>query len=416
MKFFLLLFSIPFFCFKAQAQTVTWSHDVAPILYANCTKCHNPGGAGHFPLLTFADAYTWGFSMETATADGTMPPWTPNENYKHFAHERVLPQADIDKISQWVTDGRQQGDITLAPAQPTYTNGSSLGSVDLSVKIPTYAIGANNDVYRNFPITTTIPAGSYITAVEVIPGNTHVVHHVLIFQDSTNTPAQLDANQSGPGYTNAGGTGSLASKLIAGWTPGASPYYTPVGTGFRLAANTNIVVQVHYPSGSQGLVDSTRINFKITSTPQREITVWPLLNHLQNITPSLSIPANQTKTFTESAGSGGSNFTFLSAFPHMHLIGRTIKSFATTTIPNDTIRFVDIPDWDFHWQDTYVFPNAVKVPSNSTLKAIATYDNTTNNPDNPSTPPQNVVAGEATTDEMMMVFFGYMPYVAGDEN
>lgn len=408
----LLLFSASI----AQAQVPTWAEDVAPILYANCTKCHHANGAGHFPLMTFSDAYNYGFAMATEVTNKTMPPWPPDETYKHFDRERVLTAAEITTINDWVNGGRLQGDITKAPAQPTYTSGSQLGTVDLTVKIPNYTITGNIDDYRNFPITTTIPAGKYITAVEVIPGNSHVVHHVLIFQDSTNIPAQLDAAQSGPGYSNAGGTGSLASKLIAGWTPGASPYYTPVGLGFRLAANTNIVVQVHYPAGSQNQLDSTRINFKLANAPLRDITVWPIVNHLQNINQSINIPAGQTRTYTESQAMGSGNYTFLSAFPHMHLIGRTIKSWANTTIPGDTVRFVDVPDWDFHWQDTYVFPNAVKVPSNSTIKAIATYDNTTNNPDNPSNPPQNVVAGEATTDEMMMVFFGYLPYQNGDEN
>ncbi|MES2620729.1 MAG: hypothetical protein V4615_07750, partial [Bacteroidota bacterium] len=254
---------------SVNAQIPTWSEDIAPILYANCTKCHHPNGAGHSSLLTFSDAYSYAYQMEARTAAGNMPPWPPDENYKHFARERVLSQIDIDKISDWVAAGRPQGDITLAPTQPSYPNTSALGAVDLSVRIPTYTVGANNDVYRNFPITTSIPAGRYITGIEVIPGNTHIVHHVLIFHDSTNVPAQLDANQAGPGYTNAGGTGSLASKLLGGWTPGASPYYTPVGTGFRLPANTNIVVQVHYPAGSSGEVDSTRINFKLTTVPQR---------------------------------------------------------------------------------------------------------------------------------------------------
>ncbi|MFN8285965.1 MAG: T9SS type A sorting domain-containing protein [Chitinophagales bacterium] len=413
-KIYLLLALLPV-CVISKAQT--WAQDVAPILYANCTACHHSGGIAPFSLLTYADAYQHSGSIDYDVTAKTMPPWPPDENYKAYVHQRVLSTTEINTIHNWVLAGAPQGNVTLAPAQPTYSNGSKLGTVDLSVKIPTYTVSGTGDVYRNFPIASGLLQGKYITAVEVIPGNNEIVHHVLIFQDSTNVPAQLDANDAGPGYTNAGGTGSLASKLIAGYTPGASPYYTPVGTGFRLPAGTNIVVQVHYPAGSQGLVDSTRINFKLSSGPLREITVWPLLNHLQNISPSsINIPANSTKTYTEAYSVGSGNWTFLSAFPHMHLIGRTIKSWANTTVPNDTIRFLDVPDWNFHWQDTYVFPNAVKVPANSTLRATAFYDNTTNNPDNPNSPPQTVHAGEATTDEMMMVFFGFMPYQSGDEN
>jgi hypothetical protein len=98
----------------------------------------------------------------------------------------------------------------------------------------------------------------------------------------------------------------------------------------------------------------------------------------------------------------------------MHRVGKSIESFATTTGAN--IPFVKIPNWEFHWQDNFVFPNTVKVNSGSILKATAFYDNTTNNADNPNSPPLTVSAGENTGDEMMLVFFAYLPYQAGDEN
>src|SRR3954471_10631359 len=107
-KLLLAFYSMLCFLPSAFSQTPTWSQDIAPILYANCTKCHHPGGAGHFSLLTFSDAYTYGYQMATETGARRMPPWPPDENYKHYAHERVLSQADIDKISQWWTGGRQQ--------------------------------------------------------------------------------------------------------------------------------------------------------------------------------------------------------------------------------------------------------------------------------------------------------------------
>jgi hypothetical protein len=77
---------------------------------------------------------------------------------------------------------------------------------------------------------------------------------------------------------------------------------------------------------------------------------------------------------------------------------------------------VKIDDWDFHWQGSYAFRNLLKVPKHSKLYAFATYDNTANNPDNPSSPPQDVVRGESTTDEMMLIYFAYTVYQTGDEN
>lgn len=401
--FFIFLYFLSITTF---AQTPNWSNSIAKILYANCTSCHRPGGIAPFSLTTYQNAYDYAESIEYAVSNGEMPPWTADPNYKHFAHERVLSSSDITAIQQWVANSAPSGDTCTAPPIPTYSSTSQLTSINLSLKMPNYTVSSNTDEYRNFVINSNLTQAGYANTIEIIPGNAAIVHHVLVFQDSTNTPISS---------TSVGGTGSLASKLLYGYAPGSQPYYTPPGTGLRLPANTRIILQIHYAPGSQGQLDSTRINFKISTNPQRAITVLPLLNHYTSLTNGpLYIPAGQTKTFNEQTSWSG-NWTFLYAFPHMHLIGRSITSYATTNTPNDTIRFIKIPEWDFHWQDNFIFRNAIKVSNGATLRATAFYDNTTNNPDNPSSPPQNVSAGESTTDEMMGVFFAYMPYQAGDE-
>jgi hypothetical protein len=406
--FFVCLF---LFIFLTQAngfgQIPTWTNDIAKIVYANCTSCHHTGGIAPFSLNSYTDAYPNSYYMAASVTNG-MPPWNADPNYKRYAHERLLTSAEILKIQQWATNGAPSGDLRFAPPAPTYSNGTKLGTVDLSLKMNDYMVQSNSDVYRNFVIPSGLTQASFATAIEIIPGNPGIVHHVLVFQDSTNNSIS---------NSSSGGTGSAGSKLIYEYVPGAQPYFTPVGTGLRLAPNTRIVMQIHYAPGSQGQVDSTRINFKLTTNNVRGISVNPLLNHLNTLTNGpLSIPANQTRTFNESISFPG-NWTFLTASPHMHLLGKTFLTYAVkNTAPFDTIRFVNIPDWDFHWQDNFVFQNAVKVPSGYTLKATAMFDNTSNNPNNPSSPPQNVSAGEATTDEMMMVFFSYLSYQNGDEN
>ena len=40
----------------ASYAAVTFNHDVAPVLYHNCTYCHRPGEAAPFSLLTYRDA------------------------------------------------------------------------------------------------------------------------------------------------------------------------------------------------------------------------------------------------------------------------------------------------------------------------------------------------------------------------
>jgi hypothetical protein len=115
--------------------------------------------------------------------------------------------------------------------------------------MPSYTINTNgNDVYRCFVIPTSLQQDVYLTELEVVPGNFEAVHHVLLFQDETGVPAQLDAQDPGVGYTSFGGTGSSESTLIGGWVPGQGHKIYPNGMGVRLPAGTNIVMQVHYPA------------------------------------------------------------------------------------------------------------------------------------------------------------------------
>jgi hypothetical protein len=79
-------------------------------------------------------------------------------------------------------------------------------------------------------------------------------------------------------------------------------------------------------------------------------------------------------------------------------------------------RVIDIPEWDFHWQYFYTLPKIMKIPSGARFHAIAVYDNTSDNPENPNDPPITVYEGAYTKDEMLMTFMALADYVPGDEN
>ncbi len=417
-KAFLLLIVALFAHSKAYSQTPSWAENIAPILYKNCANCHNPTGIAPFSLLTFDDAYRNRAGIKASVVSKTMPPWSPDPNYRHMANERILSNADINAITNWVNANAPQGNLANAPTPPTFNGGSEIVAPDLVLTIPTYNINTTKDLYRCFVLPSNIIGDRFITQVEVIPGNRKVVHHVLAYQDSTNVPVQLDAADPLPGYTNYGGTGSNASQLVAGWVPGQGAVRFPKGMGIRLASNTNLVLQIHYPGGIVNQKDSTKIilKFAAAGTSNRELYNRPILAHVAPYLTNgpLAIAANQTKTFVEKLTIPIQG-SFLSIAPHMHLIGRRTKVYGL--MPNgDTLRLINIPDWDFNWQGAYGFRNVLKFPVGMQLVAESYYDNTVNNPFNPTIPPKLVTLGESTTDEMMLTYFTFMAYQAGDEN
>ncbi len=419
MKNFLLLFLV-FTTTLAKAQLPVWSTDIAPILYNSCTSCHHEGGLAPFSLLSYQDAFDNRFDISNDVTSKKMPPWPPDAAYRRFAHERILSTVDINKINQWIVGGSPSGDTSLAPAKPTYSNASALGTPDLSLRIPNFTVPSSqvNDLYTCFVIPTNLLQTEFITGIEVLPGNSSIVHHVLVYQDTTGQAAALDNATPEAGYTSFGGIGITGQPiLVAGWVPGSQPSYLPPNMGIKIYANSDLVVQIHYPAGSANKLDSTRINFKLSTGSLRTVSLAPILNHQTSLVNGpLFIPADSIVTFEEYFQLPNlADITVLSVAPHAHLICKSWLSYVVTPV-NDTIPLVKINDWDFHWQGSYGFRNLIRIPKQSKLFGFATYDNTAHNHHNPSSPPQDVSRGESTTDEMMLIYFAYTLYQTGDEN
>lgn len=410
----LLLISILFFNYLSYAQT--WADDVAQIVYDKCSKCHHSGGIAPFPLTTYAEVSPMASMIQTAVSSESMPPWPPDNNYQTYAHDRSLSATEKTTVLDWITNGTPEGNAANTPPVPVFQTGSVLGSGDLEVQIPTYMskATASGDDYVCFALPSNLAVDRKIRAVEIVPGNRQIVHHCLVYVD----PAGASVTDTVGG--DCGGPSSSSATLVMGYTPGSSPLVlpssSPLKLGMTMPANSQVVMAMHFPEGSYGEYDSTKVIFHFYpqgETGIREVSTAPILQNW-----SFSLPPDQeTSVSTQYPASGGLplNYSILSTFPHMHLLGKSMRVYGIQ--PNgDTLKLINIPDWDFEWQDFYFFKNIQKAQAGSYLKADAVYDNTTANINNPNFPPQWVYAGLNTTDEMFLVYFHYMLYQSGDEN
>ncbi len=413
-KYFLFVFAI-FTIANTKAQTPTWAENIAPILYKNCTKCHIDGGIAPFSLVGYSNAQSMASSISYSVDSKRMPPWPADPKYKRYAHERILSTQEIEAIKTWANNNAPSGNLNVAPPDPVAQTGAQLTGANMILKMPDYIVNTTTDEYRCFVLPTNIPQNQYATALEVVPGNRQIVHHVLVFQDTSSIPVTKDNQDPNPGYLAFGGTGSPTSQLIGVYVPGQEPFIFHPGFGTKLLKNTRIILQIHYPGGVNSMLDSTKVYLKTTTNTLREVLISPILNHNNNNMTNgpLYIPANVEKTFYTKYTVNGKATVFAVA-PHMHLIGTSIKAYGLRG--TDTLKFIDIPNWDFHWQRTYSFKNPVIVQNADILWAQAKYNNTSSNPNNPNNPPLAVAKGEGTADEMMLVYFWYAGYQAGDEN
>lgn len=410
----LLLFSMP----GLSAQTVNWASDIAPLLYDHCVKCHRDGGIAGFSLIGYSNAFNYKEAIADATLARRMPPWKADPAYRHFAHENTLTAAEIQRIQDWVAANGPAGDLAAAPPDPVFASGSEIGMPDHIVQTPLYTMTASVDEYRCFVVPNGLTQTAFLRGLEVIPSNHQAIHHVLVYEDTTGQALLNDLATPEPGYAQFGGIGVQGARLVGAWVPGARNSLLPPFMGVKLTPGAHLVLQIHYPGNAQGLSAYATMNMFFTPGTQgiREVAIAPFINHFP---PSLddyplSIPPNQVKTY-HADFTVPTNASLIGVGPHMHLIGQSITCFART-LQGDTIPLIKIPDWDFHWQGSYLFQKVQKIPIGTKVHAYATYDNTLNNDQNPSDPPQWVYQGEATTDEMMLVYFTYMLYQPGDEN
>jgi len=390
-------------------QNPNYSEDIAPILYGKCLQCHHNGGISTLTLETYTSVVSNAGMIQHVTSTGEMPPWPPDTLFQHYAYENILSINEISTILDWITNGVPLGDTSLLPPMPTFTNTSQLGTPDLELQIPTYSSTAtsNSDDYVCFSIPTGLLQNKKIRAIEVIPGNLQTVHHVLVSIDLfPNNSIVTTPNCMGP-----------TGDMIYGYAPGSVALTYPTNTsnsfGVELPANSSISLSMHYPEGSYGQIDSTKVRFYFyqQSTVIREITTEFVINEGLFGAPFI-LPPNQITQITGSYGPTTQDYSFMSIFPHMHLLGKDLDCIAVTPT-NDTINLIKINNWDFEWQGFYFYKTFVKIPAGSIIYAKGNYDNTVS-ATNPN--PVTVQSGLNTEDEMFIFIFQFLPYQLGDEN
>ncbi len=417
-------FSVKFIGFLALAAIYpskglgqyTWGEHIAPILYNNCVNCHADGGVAPFSLVGYSKAKAYAYSIKASVINKTMPPWPASPSYNRFAHEKILSAYEIQQIADWVDAGAPEGDASKAPTPPTLKQGITIKNPTFIGTMPQYSVTTSTDEYRCFVIPTKFATNQYLKEIEVLPGNPKIVHHALIFHDTSSKPKTLDAADPSPGYVSFGGTGSNSSTLIGVYVPGQEPYQFPSGFACNLPPNGYIVMQIHYPGGVNAEIDSTKVILKTTATPLRPIFIVPAINHQSSslINGPLYLAPDERKTFYSRTEIKNNNLIAIAVAPHMHLIGKSIKSYLVNG--KDTTKIIDIPKWDFHWQRTYSFRKPLLIPKGSTLWGEAYYDNTSSNPNNPNFPTKAISLGEGTGDEMMLVYYWLSPFYPGDED
>lgn len=396
---------------SAAESPVTFSRQIAPILYKNCTSCHHPGGAGPFSLVTYADARRWAPQIVRVTQTRFMPPWLPEPGYGDFADERRLSTADIDLIRRWANSGMAEGDPAEAPNPPQFSSAWLLGTPDLvlSVQKPFRVPPSGSDVFINFILPYPLQQTHYIRAMEILPGSPKVVHHANILIDRTASFRHAHSRtwkDGVPGMELAVDSGDSfdPDSHFLFWKPDSPLLTEPEGMPWRLSPGNDLILNMHLkPTGKPEIADA-KIGLYFTDKPP---TQHPILLEMEHDS-ALDIPAGAHDFVVQDQIRLPVDVKVLGVYPHAHYLGKDLQGYAI--LPGGQKKWLLwIRNWDIDRQSVYSYKHPVFLPKGTVLHMRYTYDNSASNIHNPNSPPIRVRAGNRSVDEMGHLWLQVLP-------
>ncbi len=377
---------------EAEADAPTFYEDVAPILQRRCQVCHRPGSIGPFPLLSYEDAAGWSAMIHEVISSRRMPPWHAKPGVgPAFANDRSLPEEERAALLAWVDAGAPAGDPANAPAPVEFPDPTAwrIGAPDAVIEVPqAITVPATGVVdYQYFEVPTDFGEDKWVRGLEVSVEARSVVHHVLVFV--------IYPDRRASPRVRGGLRGYFGSML-----PGETVEPFPEGTGKWLPRGSTLRFQIHYTPDGEQRTDRVRLALRF-ARPDEPITRRYQTTALYSV--NFAIPPGAAEHEVRARYVFEEDAILTALLPHMHLRGKSFRYLLT--YPDGTSRpLLEIPRYDFNWQNTYRLARPLFVPKGSKMLGIATYDNSADNPANPD-PTRTVRFGEQTFDEMMI---GYM--------
>ncbi len=402
------------------AQTITWSEHIAPIIYGNCTSCHRPGQVSSLALTSYDDVRRRGSTVAQTVQSRYMPPWKPEPGWVAYRDERRLTPDQIALIAQWVADGMPRGDSSKEPQAPQFADNWLLGTPDLVLEMPAgFTVPADGpDIYRNFVLPTGLTDDKWVKAIELKPSARAVVHHVLFASDKTGAARteERTVNDGQPGFPGLGSVFTIQAAAdplsalsggLGGWVPGTTPSFLPAGIAMPLPKNSDLILQTHFHPNGAVLTEKTVVGLYFGPTPDRQVTQFQVPAFF-GIRANIDIPAGTKDYKVRGAFTIPADVEAVTVSAHAHYLAKEAK--LTATLPSGEVRILLwIRQWDFSWQDQYMYKDLVPLPKGTRIDGELTYDNSADNLRNPNHPPKRVTWGEQSTDEMGSLILSVVP-------
>ncbi|MEQ8691566.1 MAG: redoxin domain-containing protein [Pseudomonadales bacterium] len=373
----------------AESHPVSYSSDIVPILEKNCVSCHHEGGIG--PWAMNSHTMVRGFSpmMKEVVLTRRMPPGQIDTHVsKPILNTAGLSLTEKSKLLAWIDAGAPMDGDSDPLTELTFSNARfSMGEPDLVYTVPAQSIPATGIIdYRYVPVELNLDRDVWVSAMEFVPGDQEVLHHVIAYVSSP-------ADKSVRGRE----TGAAQGESVGGFAPGRPGERFRDNSGRLIKKGSNLLLQMHYTTSGRETVDETQIGIFLHDKPPAYVMRGGVAGQRRFLVP----PGAKEHELQGEELIEGDAYLY-AMMPHMHYRGKRMSY--TALYPDGTSELLlSVPKYDFNWQFSYELAEPVFLPAGTRLLADGAMDNSAQNPSNPD-PTKPVHFGLQTKHEM---FFGF---------
>ncbi len=368
-------------------EEISYAGTIVPILAQNCVDCHRPQGIGPWAMTSYEMVRGFAPMMREVLRTGRMPPWHADPHVGQWQNDVGLSNEERATLVRWIEAGapRGAGEDPLPQIAVAQASEWPLGEPDLVVELLPYDVPASGVVDYQFPTAANpLDRDVWVRAMDVSPGSTEVVHHVLVGLVDGGSDRRRD----------------VFDQYLGGYAPGTGAAELPEGTGLFVPKGNRFLAQMHYTPYGKAVTDVTRIGFYFHEEP-------PATFYRQGVVlnPTISIPPNTKRHEQRAYHEFAADALLYSVLPHSHYRGRS-STFSLIYPDGREELLLSVPNYDFNWQRGYDFAEPKPVPAGSRLVHATVYDNSAQNPGNPD-PSKLVRWGLQSWDEMLYGAFSF---------
>ena len=373
----------------------SYSQDIAPVLAENCAACHRAGGVAPFAMDSHTMVRGWSPMIREVLMTRRMPPGQIDGHIGEFINDRLIGREDMRNIIAWVEAGAPIDGDSDPLTELTWPESKwAFGEPDLVLEIPATTVPATgNGVFVNVQVPIEMEQDRWLRGSQIIAGDRTVLHHTV---NRLDFPGEIGRRG---GFL--GGDGNRDKADITAYIPGDTPDLAPPNTGGLLKAGSLLHLNMHYTPNGRETVDRSELG--LWFYPEGEAPEERMSGRCACVFPNTwtTIPPHDPAFEQTASIVIERDAKIYSYLPHMHFRGKYMRFYADYP-DGASEELINIAKYNYNWQLSYTYEQPKFVPAGTKITAVAAWDNSARNPNNPN-PDRAVDWGNESWDEM---FFG----------